>query len=159
MDAGCRLAMVIGIVSDTHGVLPPAAARALRGVEHILHAGDVGAEAVLRDLETIAPVTAVAGNCDRWRGVESLPAVATVTLGGVRFLLIHDICDLREVPDSVDVVVCGHTHRPREERRGRTLVVNPGSATQRRAMPCPTVGRLTISGQESTFELVELPPC
>lgn len=149
--------MLIGIISDTHGILVPDAVRALEGVEHILHAGDVGGQDVVRGLAAIAPLTAVAGNCDRWHGAEALPPVASVTLDGVRFLVIHDVRDLGEVPAGIDVVVCGHTHRPREERRGHVLVLNPGSATQRRIMPNPTVGRLTTSPHGLRFELIDLP--
>ncbi len=125
----------VGIVSDTHGVLPASAHRVLAGVDHVLHAGDVGDTRVIDQLETIAPVTAVAGNCEQGR-TRWLPHVADIELGGVRFLVGHIRADLvREVDPvvaRVRVVVSGHTHRSRVERVGEVLFVNPGTAGQAR---------------------------
>lgn len=147
-------AAVVGLISDTHGTLSEAARRALDGVDHIVHAGDVCSASVLMQLEAIAPVTAVAGNCDRPGGALDLEPVVRVSIAGVRFLVIHDLADLGELPDDVDVVVCGHSHRPREEWHGNTLVVNPGSASQRRSMPHRTVALLELRDGGHTFTLV-----
>lgn len=138
----------VGIISDTHGRLDQRAEKAFReaGLSAILHAGDVCSPHVLYDLEEIAPVTAAAGNCD-YDGVPGwgLEAIARTKVYGVRFLVIHDFHALGPVPEDVDVVVCGHTHRPREEWHGRTLVINPGSASQRRAQSSRSVGILEIA--------------
>ncbi len=122
--------MLIGILSDTHGVVPASLHEAFTGVQHIVHAGDVGGDAVLAELETIAPVLAVRGNTDRgslgWR----LPERLNVRLGGVRLLVGHIEQRLVDagVPHDVAVVVTGHTHVPKVTRRGGVLHVNPGAA-------------------------------
>lgn len=128
-------------------------------VAAILHAGDIGDPAILWELATIAPVTAVLGNNDHRMPGMDLDGIARTSVGGVRFLVIHDFADLGPIPDDVDVVVCGHTHRPRNERHGRVLVANPGSATQRRRMPHRSVGILDIAdeGAGVTLRVVELP--
>lgn len=151
--------MVLGIISDTHGVLDPRAVAALQEVDAIAHAGDVCAPIVLRELESIgAPVYAVAGNMDPddWPGGD-LPSLVRFTLAGVRFLVIHDLGRLGPIPDDVDVVICGHTHRPREEWHGRVLVLNPGSATSPRSMPSPSIALLEVeSASFVSFRLVFL---
>jgi len=124
----------------------------------ILHAGDIGNPHILYELGAVAPVTAVLGNNDyRMPGLD-LEAIARVTIAGVRFLVIHDFLDLGPIPDDVDVVVCGHTHRPRNEWHGSTLVVNPGSASQRRRQQYRSVAILDIpdDGTRAGFRLVEL---
>lgn len=149
---------VVGLISDTHGTLDPQAAAALAGVDAIIHAGDVCSVAVLMQLETIAPVTAIAGNCDVHGPTSDLPHSATIEHAGTRILAIHDFGDVGLIPDDVDVVVCGHTHRPREEWHGNVLVVNPGSASQRRSMPSATVALLEIAPAGISFRLVYLSP-
>lgn len=151
--------MRVGLVSDTHGVLDARVAPLLlaEGVEAILHAGDIGSDLVLYELETVAPLTAVLGNCDWEIRSFALSRLARVTLGGVRFLVIHDLCDLGALPDDVDVVVCGHTHKPRNEWHGRVLVVNPGSASQRRRQPEATIGVLEIGEGDPVLRLLPLP--
>jgi putative phosphoesterase len=130
--------MRIGLVSDTHGLLRPEALAALAGVERILHAGDVGAPAVLDALAAIAPVTAVRGNVDVAPPLAALPAQVTIALAGTRIHLLHDLADLAIDPaaEGVAVVVAGHSHRPRVHAAGGVLWVNPGSAGPRRfALP------------------------
>lgn len=129
---------------------------ALEGVDAILHAGDVCAEQVLSELETIAPVTAVAGNCDSLAVLPYLRDRETVTIAGVTILVIHDFSDLGEIPSGVDVVVAGHSHRPREEWHGSVLVVNPGSASQRRSQPWRSVAILEVTDGALSFTLVPL---
>lgn len=143
----------VGLISDTHGRLDPRAADALTGVDIILHAGDVCAEHVLMELEAIAPVLAVEGNCDAGT-MSRLPVKVVRDIAGVRILVIHDLTALGPIPEDVDVVVCGHTHRPREEWHGGVLVLNPGSASQRRSMPYRSVGRLDILPDGLTFTLI-----
>lgn len=146
--------MRVGLISDTHGLLDPRAEWFLReaGLSAIVHAGDIGPVHILYDLESIAPVTACRGNCDHealpgWE----LPHIACTRACGVRILAVHDFTALDEIPDDVSVVVCGHSHRPRNEWHGSKLVVNPGSASQRRSMPSRSVGVLDIA-EGGSFE-------
>lgn len=125
--------MKLGLISDTHGYFDPRVPELFAGVEHILHAGDIGSPRVIMELEAIAPVTAVLGNNDfdpTWLETE------VVTLWGKKFL-VHHIVGLRSLADGIrdriarerpDVVVFGHTHQPHEEQRGETLFINPGYA-------------------------------
>ena len=123
--------MIVGIVSDTHGLVRPEALAALASVEHIVHAGDIGGDAVLDALRAIAPVTAVRGNNDKG---SRLPETATVTLEGHTLYVLHDVneLDLDPYAAGIDVVVSGHSHRPLHESRGGVLYLNPGSAGPRR---------------------------
>lgn len=135
----------VGLISDTHGVVDPRVHVALAGVDVIVHAGDVCKDSVLYELQTIAPrLEGVMGNCDRDTYGWDLRHILRITVGGVRFLVIHDIHDLGPIPADVDVVVCGHSHQPMIQWRGRVLVVNPGSASQRRRMPSRSVAVLEI---------------
>jgi len=154
-------ALRVGLISDTHGRLDERAVRTFdeEEVAAILHAGDIGAPHILYELGAVAPVTAVLGNNDyRIPGLE-LESIARVRVGGVRFLVIHDILDLGPIPDDVDVVVCGHTHRPRNEWHGNVLVANPGSATQRRAMPNRSVGIIDVAedGACASLRIIDFP--
>lgn len=150
----------VGLISDTHGVLDPRAETVFLSekVVAIVHAGDVVKPQVLWSLEAIAPVTAVRGNCDyNLGGGWDLDLVARVTIAGVRILVIHNFADLGPIPDHVDVVVTGHSHRPRNEWHGHVLVVNPGSASQRRSMPSRSVGILELRADAvPRMRLVEL---
>lgn len=123
----------LGLISDTHGLVRPQALALLAGVDHILHAGDVCDDAVLRQLERVAPVTAVRGNNDVGRWAADLPHRAPLTVAGVRLLVIHDVADLRPRDlREIDLVIHGHSHRPRDERCDGVRYVNPGSAGPRR---------------------------
>lgn len=139
----------VGLIADTHGTIDPRVHDALYGVEEIVHAGDIGGDAVLYELETIAPVTAARGNCDgdSLAGFD-LPLTARTTVAGVRILVIHDIHDLGPIPSDVDVVVCGHSHHPSVALHGRVLVVNPGSATNPRLVPGPSVAVLEVGAHD-----------
>lgn len=138
----------VGVVSDTHGHLDRRvlAVFAEEGpLAAIVHAGDVGTDpAVLWELQAIAPVTAVLGNCDSDVPGWDLAGVARLTVAGVHILVIHDLADLGPVPDGVDVVVRGHSHAPAVGRRDGVLVVNPGSASQRRKQPSRSVAVLDL---------------
>jgi putative phosphoesterase len=148
----------IGLISDTHGLLRPEALEALRGSDHLIHAGDIGDGAILDRLAALAPVTAVRGNNDVGAWAKTLPETATLRLGGACIFVIHDLAELAShAVQSVDVVVCGHSHRPRVERTPRFLVVNPGSAGPRRFRLPVSVGRLRLAGREGCeAELVTL---
>jgi uncharacterized protein len=150
--------MLIGVISDTHGLLRPEALAALAGVEHILHAGDVGDEAILDSLRKIAPVTAIRGNVDVSGACAELPATDVVELGGRLFYLVHSVHDLNINPAvaGVAVVVSGHSHKASVEMRDRVLFFNPGSAGPRRFSMPVTLGFVTIEdGVEASVQ--ELP--
>src|SRR5262245_52817274 len=125
---------VVGLISDTHGLLRPEALAALAGVDLIVHAGDIGSPVILDALGAIAPVVAVRGNNDHEPWAASVPEIATTTIGGVRLCVIHDLKTLRGdvAAQGADVIVSGHSHRPGVERRRGVLLVNPGSAGPRR---------------------------
>jgi uncharacterized protein len=138
--------MVIGVISDTHGLLRPEAVAALRGVEHILHAGDVGDIAILDALREIAPVTAIRGNVDVSGACAELPATDVVELGGKLFYLVHSLHDLDINPlaAGVAMVVSGHSHKASVQVRDGVIYFNPGSAGPRRFSLPVTVGFVTV---------------
>ena len=153
--------MIIGLISDTHGLVRPEVFDALDGVELILHAGDVGGHGVLAELGTIGPVRAVYGNTDA-AGEPGLAAELGFRFEGVTVHVSHGHELGRPTPDrllarySADVVVYGHTHRPLIERSGPRLVVNPGAAGPRRFDLKPSVARLTLENGEADVRLVWL---
>jgi putative phosphoesterase len=138
--------MLIGVISDTHGLLRPEALAALRGVEHILHAGDVGDIAILDALREIAPVTAIRGNVDTHGPCAKLPATDVVELGDKLFYLVHSVRDLDIDPvvAGIAMVVSGHSHKPSVSVKGDVVFLNPGSAGPRRFSLPVTVGFVTV---------------
>ncbi|MCA1514042.1 putative phosphoesterase [Bradyrhizobium yuanmingense] len=128
------MTFMIGVIADTHGLLRPEAERCLAGVSHIIHAGDIGAQAVMDGLCRIAPVTAIRGNVDRGTWAERFPETQTLRLGGRSFHVLHDLNELTIDPAElgIDVVVSGHSHRARIETVNGVLYLNPGSAGKRR---------------------------
>jgi uncharacterized protein len=154
------LSVRIGLISDTHGLLRPAALLALDGVDLILHAGDVGGLSIVRELERFAPVRAVCGNTDD--PALGLPPSHTLDLGGLRVHLSHGHELGRPTPLTLaaryhaDVIVYGHTHRPLIERVTHALVVNPGAAGPRRFNLQPSVGMLHIDNGKADAEIVTL---
>jgi putative phosphoesterase len=126
--------MLIGIISDTHGLLRPEACARLAGVEHIIHAGDIGRPEVIAGLREIAPTTAIRGNIDAGRWAKGYPHSARLKLGGRTIHVLHNVKELDFDPAAagIDVVVSGHSHRPKIETVGGVLYLNPGSAGPRR---------------------------
>jgi putative phosphoesterase len=149
--------MLIGVISDTHGLMRPEALAALRGVEHILHAGDVGDVAILDALRKIAPVTAIRGNVDTTGACAELPATDVVELGGSLFYLLHSVHDLDINPKAAGVamVVSGHSHKAKVEVKDGVVYFNPGSAGPRRFSLPVTVGFVTVKDdvEASVMEL------
>ena len=147
----------IGLISDTHGLLRPEALDALRGSDFIVHAGDIG-ENVLERLSHLAPVTAVRGNNDRAPWAERIAETETLRFGEVTLHALHDLSDLAVDPSAagIDVVVTGHSHRPKVERRSGVLYVNPGSAGPVRFSLPVTVAAMQVVGREVTVRIVEL---
>jgi len=150
--------VIIGVISDTHGLLRPEALGALRGVDRIIHAGDVGAPEVLAALAAVAPVTAVRGNNDRGPWAAALACTVVVEAGGVAIYVIHDAAEIDLDPRAAGfrVVVAGHSHRPAVEERDGVLWFNPGSAGPRRFRLPIALGRLTIEGGVARGEIVTL---
>jgi uncharacterized protein len=138
--------MLIGVISDTHGLLRPEAVATLTGVEHILHAGDVGDIAILEALRAIAPITAIRGNVDVSGPCALLPTTDVVELGGKLFYLVHSVHDLDINPAvaGVSVVVSGHSHQSSVKTRKEVLYFNPGSAGPKRFSLPVTLGFITV---------------
>jgi uncharacterized protein len=151
---------LIGLISDTHGLVRASVFDALAGVSMILHAGDVG-DGVLAELGAIAPVRAVRGNTDPIDDPD-LPATFALDVAGVTIRVTHGHEFGQPTPAKLaaaydeDVIVYGHTHRQLVTRVGRSLVVNPGAAGHRRFDLLPSVGRLTIVSGGPVIELVPL---
>ncbi|HEX8360266.1 MAG TPA: metallophosphoesterase family protein [Longimicrobium sp.] len=157
--------MKIGIISDTHGLLRAEVFEVFAGVEHILHAGDVGPSEILTELEAIAPVTAVWGNTDGFDLRKSVPEVAHVELGGVPVVVLHGMQLGSPTPEKAagayggaGLVVFGHSHRPVIRQVGATLAVNPGSAGPVRFRDPVTVALAEIGEGRVAARLVELDP-
>ena len=150
---------MIGVISDTHGLLRPAAIEALRGVDHILHAGDVGDASILDALRSVAPVTAIRGNIDVGGPCSHLPATEVVTLQGHTFYMLHDrhALDLDPAAAGFSAVISGHSHKPLLEWRHGVLYMNPGSAGPRRFSLPVSIGLLTIGADGLQPRLVTLP--
>jgi uncharacterized protein len=149
--------MLIGVISDTHGLLRPEALVALAEAEHILHAGDIGRHEILDELRKIAPVTAIRGNVDVAGACGELPATDVVELAGRLFYLVHSVHDLdiNPVAAGVAVVVSGHSHKPSVETKGGVMYLNPGSAGPRR-FDLPVSVALVTAGDEVSARIVEL---
>jgi len=150
--------MLIGVISDTHGLLRLEALVALAEVEHILHAGDVGTIEILDELKKIAPVTAIRGNIDVYGECAKLPATEMVELGGRLFYMLHSVHDLDIVPKAtgIDVVVSGHSHKPVIERENGVMYLNPGSAGPRRFSLPVSVALVTVAESGVEARLVGL---
>jgi putative phosphoesterase len=154
---------VIGVISDTHGLVRPDVHSALAGVQLILHAGDVGDDEILDELELIAPVHAVYGNTDAPGRRRLVPSI-DVSIGGLSIHVSHGHEVGSPTPAKLlaryaaDVVVYGHTHRPLVAKAAGRLVLNPGAAGPRRFDIMPSVARLTIKGGAAEAELIDLEP-
>jgi putative phosphoesterase len=149
---------VVGVVSDTHGLLRPEAVRALEGADVIVHAGDVGRPDVLEDLRTVAPVVAVRGNVDTGAWARDLPVWETVEVGGHVLYVLHDLTDLDLDPAGAgfSAVVSGHTHRPYAETRGGVLYLNPGSIGPRRFTLPVSMAEIRIEDDTLRHRLIDL---
>jgi uncharacterized protein len=150
--------MLVGLISDTHGLVRPEALAMLQGSELIIHAGDVGEPQVLDALRGIAPTFAVRGNNDTQAWAASLPEKEIVGVGEREILVLHQIAQLYREPvaDGCSAVVFGHTHKPWVETRKGVLYINPGSAGPRRFKLPVTVGRLRVTSDGLRSEIVEL---
>jgi putative phosphoesterase len=149
---------VIGLISDTHGLVRPEALDALQGVELIIHAGDIGKREVIGALKGIAPVAAIKGNIDRGAWAKPLADTKTLKVGATRLFVIHNIKELEcnPVARGYQVVISGHSHKPSISTRDGVLFVNPGSAGPRRFKLPIAVGKLFVEDNRATAEIIEL---
>jgi len=154
---------LLGLISDTHGLLRPEAVAALEGCEHIVHAGDIGSRTgkpagVLDGLARMAPLTVVRGNNDRAGWAAPIPCTADIEFDGVRIHVLHILGELAIDPAAagVNVIVSGHSHQPHIETRCGVLYVNPGSAGPRRFKLPVSVARLWVEDGRAEAELVTL---
>lgn len=148
----------IGIISDTHGLLRPEATAFLRGSDFLVHGGDIGHADILKDLESLAPVTAVRGNNDKGPWAEAVANTEVLQVEGVLIYVIHNIAELDLDPRAAGfhVVVSGHSHKPSVNERDGVLYVNPGSAGPRRFKLPVAVAELAVSGSSIRARIVEL---
>jgi uncharacterized protein len=149
---------VLGIISDTHGLMRPEAISALEGVEMIIHAGDIGTPDVLDALRAIAPVVAVRGNNDKGEWAHALPESEVVEVGDIALYVLHDVkaLDLDPVAAGFQAVISGHSHQPAVANRQGVLFLNPGSAGPRRFKLPISVARLIIHRGTLDAQLVDL---
>ena len=149
---------VIGLISDTHGLIRPEALEALKGVELIIHAGDIGKPEVIAALKSIAPVLAIKGNNDIGNWARPLPDTKLVKSGDTQLYVIHNVKDLDcdPVARGYQAVVSGHSHKPSVATRDGVLFVNPGSAGPRRFKLPIAVGKLFVEHNRVSAEIIEL---
>ena len=149
---------ILGVISDTHGLLRPEVLQAFKQVSLILHAGDIGNADVLDALQTLAPVVAVRGNNDRGEWAKRIPEFEMVRQAAISIYMLHDVKEMKLYPpaEKVHVVISGHSHRPRIDEREGVLFLNPGSAGPRRFKLPISVARLIIRGPSVHAELIEL---
>lgn len=150
--------ILIGVISDTHGLLRPEALEAVRGAQHIIHAGDIGAPEILEQLAKVALVTAIRGNIDKGAWARRLPETDVLEVGGISIYVLHDLARLDVKPEAAgfSVVVYGHSHLPKQEVRDGVLYFNPGSAGPRRFKLPISTGRLIVEGKKVRGEIVTI---
>jgi uncharacterized protein len=150
--------VIIGVISDTHGLLRPEAVAALQGSDYIIHAGDVGDPQILDKLAAIAPVTAVRGNVDHGAWAQRLPTTNVLEIGEVSIYVLHRLQDLDLKPEVAKfaAVVYGHSHVPKQESKNGVLYFNPGSAGPRRFKLAVSVGRLVVVRGRISAEIREI---
>src|SRR5581483_10192424 len=150
--------MIIGVISDTHGLLRPEALEALRGSDHIIHAGDIGKPEILDQLKEIAPVTAVRGNVDTGIWSKRIPLTEVLEVAGISMYVLHilDQLDLKPEAAGFSAVICGHSHAPKQEMKNGVLYFNPGSAGPKRFKLPITVGRLFVDDSKLRGEIIPL---
>lgn len=149
---------VVGVISDTHGLLRPEAVALLSGADHIVHAGDIGSADIISKLRDIAPVTAVRGNNDKGSWAETLPASKVIDINGRLLFVLHDMADLDVDPVAarIAVVIAGHSHKPSAVEKDGVLFLNPGSAGPRRFKLPITVATLRVAADSVHAEIHEL---
>ena len=150
--------MIIGVISDTHGLLRPESLAALQGSDYIIHAGDIGDPVILDKLEEIAPVTAVRGNVDHGAWTRTIPATNVLQIGEISIYVLHNLQELDLKPEAAKfaAVVYGHSHVPKQERKNGVLYFNPGSAGPRRFKMPVSVGSIPIEHNKIDAKILPL---
>ena len=150
--------MIVGVISDTHGLLRPEALEQLRGSEHIIHAGDIGEAEIIPALERIAPVTAIRGNIDKSAWAQRFPETQVVELGGLHIYVLHDLnaLDLNPKAAGFAAVISGHSHQAKQEIKDGVLYFNPGSAGPRRFKLPVSLGKLEIARGRILGRILEI---
>jgi putative phosphoesterase len=153
-----QIPRIVGVISDTHGLLRAEAKTALAGSDLIIHAGDVGKLEILAELKTIAPLFVVSGNVDNGGWADQLPTKEIVEFSGSTIYILHNLSELDLDPAAAGfhAVITGHTHRAHEYRKGKTLYLNPGSAGPKRFDYPVTVARLYVAEAPWRFEIIQL---
>jgi putative phosphoesterase len=149
---------IVGVISDTHGLLRPEAIEALQGSQLIIHAGDVGKPEILDELRKIATVSAVRGNVDKTSWAAGLPMTKVVEIGEATVYVLHDLnqLDLDPAVAGFSAVISGHSHRPSAVQKNGVLFLNPGSAGPRRFNLPVSVALLRVTGKIVEPQIVEL---
>lgn len=149
---------VIGVISDTHGLLRPEALKHLMDVTSIIHAGDIGAPNVLEKLQTLAPVSAVRGNNDKGTWAEAIPESLLFEVRGHSIHVLHDLAQIDLSPSAagIAVVISGHSHKPEVEERDGVLFINPGSIGPRRFRLPIALAKLYVNDTTVRAEIIEL---
>ncbi len=155
--------MQIGIISDTHGLLFSSALEQFKNVQHIFHAGDIGRLEIIKELEKIAPVSAVSGNMDNWNIKRILPPISFTDLENMSICLVHDIGNMKNFcfelfkkKQKADIIFHGHTHRPSYEIFQNKIFINPGSSTHPRTLNSGTIAIVQLCKKELKYKFVEL---
>ena len=149
---------IVGVISDTHGLLQPAAIEAFKDTDLIIHAGDVGKADILEDLQAIAPVEAVRGNMDMDDWAHKLPETKLIEVGSVLLYVIHDVykIDIKPAKAGISAIIHGHTHKPSSiEDHNGVLFLNPGSATQPRFNSPASVALLHVKEKSLVAQFFE----
>src|SRR5579884_468920 len=150
--------MIIGLISDTHGLLRQEALGALQGSDLVIHAGDIGAPGIIGELRAVAPVVAVRGNIDKGSWASKLPATSVVEARSARIYILHDIHKLNLDPASAgfNIVVSGHSHKPGRTDRSGVVYINQGSAGPRRFHLPFTIARLNLADSPWSVDFINL---
>jgi hypothetical protein len=154
-NSGC----CVGVIADTHGLLRSEAVDLLKGVDHIIHAGDIGTPDILLALRELAPVTAVRGNNDQGAWAKDLLEIEVLEVQGRLLYVLHDLKELDVDPLStgISAVIAGHSHKPKVEEKGGVMYLNPGSAGPRRFDLPTTIAKLYVSRAGLRAEIIPLP--
>jgi putative phosphoesterase len=149
---------IIGLISDTHGLLRQEALTALKGSDLIIHAGDIGKGEIIDQLRALAPVVAVRGNVDKGAWADMLPMTAVAETRPAKIYVLHDIqqLDIDPAAAEFDIVVSGHSHKPSHTERSGVMYLNPGSAGPRRFKLPITVARLEVRRLPWRVEFIDL---
>lgn len=151
-------AKAVGIISDTHNLLRPEALVALKHLDLIIHAGDIGERKIIEELKILAPVMVVRGNVDQAEWCKTLPESIKIAVGEIEILVIHKLreLDVQDLTEKVKVVITEHSHKPLIEEKNGVLFLNPGSAGRRRFNLPISIAKLKIDGPKIQAEIIEL---